>query len=89
MTTAAGPLAEVDPDALSAVFAADPLSLTDPQVENLVTELRRRRNAYLSKEAAKASEPKAKRAKSATLSAEEAVKQDLPPDEFILDLGEE
>ena len=88
MTEAAGPLAEVDPDALSAVFAADPLTLSDQQVEALVTELRRRRNAFLAKEAAKASEPKAKRMKSATLSAEEAVKQDLPPDEFTLDLEE-
>lgn len=88
MADPAGPLAEVDENSLSLVFASDPLTLTDPQVETLVTELRRRRNAYLSKEAAKASEPKAKRAKSATLSAEEAVKQDLPPDEFTLDLEE-
>lgn len=76
-----GPLAEVDPDAMSAVFAADPLDLTDARLETLVIELRRRRNAYLAKEAVAALKPKRTRA-STPISAEKAAAADTPPSEF-------
>lgn len=57
----ASPLAAASPDALTALFEADPLTITDAQLTVLVTELRRRRNAFLSEEAAKSLKPKAKR----------------------------
>jgi hypothetical protein len=57
-----GPLAMVDPEAITLAFASDPMTLTDGQLDTLVTELRRRRSAFLAAEATKAltKKPRAK-----------------------------
>ena len=85
---AIGPLATVNPDAVSRVFAANPDELSDAALDLLVLEIRRRRNVFLAKEAVKAATPKAKRAKFDAPGSEEAAALDVPPEEFKLDLGE-
>jgi len=79
------PLASADPDSLTAIFTSDPLTLTDDQLHRAIIELRRRRNAFLSEEAAKAAAGKAKRPKAQASSAEKAALIDKPPAELSLD----
>lgn len=54
---------ELDP--IAAVFDADPRTLSDDAINTLIADLRRRRLAFASEEAAKAAAPKAKRLKAA------------------------
>lgn len=65
------PLSTVDPDALTALFDADPDKLSDHEVDALILDVRRRRNVFAAKEAAASlgkpkSEPKPKKAKAST-----------------------
>lgn len=79
------PLALVSPDALTALFESDPLTLTDPQLTSLVLELRRRRNAFTADEAAKAAKGKSARVKAEAQSAASAATSDKPITETSLD----
>ena len=79
------PLASVSADALTAMFEADPTTLTDAQLMTLVVELRRRRNAFTAEEAAKSLKPKATRAKAGPVDAASAASLDIPPSELSLD----
>lgn len=81
----ASPLLAVDPDALSILFEADPLTLSDAQLTALVTELRRRRNEFTAQEAAKALKPKATRTKAQPQSPAAAAALDKPVTELSLD----
>lgn len=80
------PLLSTNPDALSALFEADPLVLTDAQIMSAITELRRRRNAFASEEAAKSLAPKKTRAKPApNADPLAAAARDIPVTEVDLD----
>lgn len=83
--TDASPLSEVDPDTLRLIFESDPLTLTDAQLEGLIAELRRRRNAFTAEEAAKAAKGKSARVKSPAIPAQSAVTLDKPTAEVDLD----
>lgn len=85
MTEPESPLLSTSPDALSALFAADPVKLEDPELRALITELRRRRSAFRAEEAAKSLKPAAKRAKAETQSAPAAAALDKPTSEISLD----
>lgn len=67
------PLAAVNPDSLTALFAADPLTLTDDSKRSMIIELRRRRSAFLAEEAAKSLKPKRERAAPIKPSADSAL----------------
>lgn len=80
------PLATVDHDSITAIFCADPTSLTDADLDKLVLELRRRRNEFIASEAAKAAKGKAADKKpKATVTAAEALVADKPTSELSLD----
>lgn len=79
------PLLTTSPDALSALFSSDPTTLTDAQLDTLIHELRRRRNAFMSEEAAKATAPKSKRTKAELLTPSTAAELDKPTSELSLD----
>jgi len=80
------PLLSTDPDAVTKLFDADPLTLTDAQLLALITELRRRRSVFASEEAAKALAGKAKRARGSNdASPEAAALADKPTSEISLD----
>lgn len=85
MSEPASPLSIPSPDALTALFEADPLTLTDSDISSLIIELRRRRNAFLADEAAKSLAPKKTRAKAETQSAPSAAAMDKPISEISLD----
>lgn len=79
------PLTIPSPDSLTALFLADPLTLTDAQLTTLVREFRRRRSEFHSLEAANAA--KGKKAKVAKTPTDPAV-LDKPATEIDLsDLG--
>lgn len=78
------PLATASPLSIDALFAADPLALTDPDFNRLILEVRRRRDEFAASEAAKAATPKAKRAKLVPASAPNAAALDKPPGELDL-----
>lgn len=78
LTEATGPLADVDPDAISLAFSSDPMLLTDHQLDVLVTELRRRRSAFLAQEAAKQLNRKTKPKPEPAPPAEQAAVRDKP-----------
>lgn len=81
------PLAIPSPDSLTALFLADPLTLTDAALTTLVREFRRRRSEFHSQEAATAA--KGKKAKVAKAPADPAI-LDKPLTEIDLsDLGVE
>lgn len=87
MTDDASPLSIPSPDSLTALFLADPLTLTDVALTTLVREFRRRRSEFHSQEAATAA--KGKKAKVAKTPAEPAI-LDKPLTEIDLaDLGVE
>ncbi len=50
--TDSSPLLTASPEALTALFEADPLTLSDDAIMALILELRRRRNAFTAEEAA-------------------------------------
>lgn len=79
------PLLTADPEALTAIFSADPLTLSDAQLQSAVLELRRRRNAFMAEEAAKALKPKATKVKPQPQSSTSAALNDKPPSELSLD----
>lgn len=79
------PLAGADTDTLTALFESDPLTLTDTQLETLIIELRRRRNAFLADEAAKQAAGKKARAKPEPQPASAAAVLDKPVGETTLD----
>lgn len=79
------PLAAPSPDSLTALFEADPLTLSDAQLDTLIAELRRRRSAFLAEEAAKALKPKRERASAQAQSATAAPTLDKPTGELSLD----
>lgn len=82
---APSPLSTTDPDSLTILFDSDPLELSEKQIMSGILELRRRRNAHLSEEAAKALAPKRTRAKADPQSAASAAKLDKPITEVSLD----
>lgn len=79
------PLLAVNADAISELFEADPLTLTDAQLMSLILELRRRRNEFASSEAAKSLAPKKSRTRAEPQSAVEAAALDKPITEVGLD----
>lgn len=79
------PLSTVDAESLKYIFEADPLTLTDAQLEGLVIELRRRRNAFTAEEAAKASKGKSARTKAQPQPASASATLDKPTAEIDLD----
>lgn len=83
--TPPSPLATVDADALSVLFEADPLTLTDAQFMALIVELRRRRNEFTAAEAAKALKPKSTRTRATPQSTAASAALDKPPSEVSLD----
>lgn len=76
------PLATVD---IESIFAANPRELIPADHIRLVTELRARRSAFASDEAAKAAAGKKGRAKAEPISAPEAAKLDKPNSQLTLD----
>jgi len=84
MTDTPSPLNIVDPDALTRLFEADPTSVSDAELVVLVTELRRRRNAFLAEEAAKSLAPKAKRTPPGVVPSSVAAVLDKPVSEIDL-----
>lgn len=60
-STGLSPLATVVPEALTALFEADPHTLPDAEFQALILEMRRRRSAFAAEEAAAATKPKKER----------------------------
>lgn len=85
MTDAEGPLAAVDPEAIVRAFEADPMTLSDAQLDALVTELRRRRSAFLAAEAIKQMNRKPKAKAPPAPDAAEAALRDKPISEITAD----
>lgn len=79
------PLSAPSPDSLTALFEADPLTLSDTDLDTLIGELRRRRSAFLAEEAAKALKPKRERASAQAQPASAAPSLDKPTGEISLD----
>lgn len=63
--TESSPLAEANPDSLTALFG-DPMEKPEAEITALVDELRRRRSVFASEEAVRAMKDKPKRAKVGT-----------------------
>lgn len=78
------PLSGVDPDAITRAFEVDPLTLSNADGEAVYLELRRRRNAFLSQEAAKAAQGRAKRTKAEPQTSTQAAKLDKPESEISI-----
>lgn len=78
MTEPQGPLAGVSEEAITLAFAADPMTLSDAQLDILIVELRRRRSAFLAQEAAKALNKKAKAKPEPAVDAATAALRDKP-----------
>ncbi len=57
------PLSEADPRSLDDLYAADPLSLTDNDVDKIVADLREKRALWESEDAAAQSQGRARRPK--------------------------
>lgn len=79
------PLLTAAPDSLDALFSADPLTLSDAQLDTLVAELRRRRSLFASEEAAKAAAGKKSRAKPTIQPSATAAALDKPTVDFSLE----
>lgn len=79
------PLTTTSADALTALFEADPLKLSDTQLITLVSELCRRRSAFAADEAAKAAAGKSKRPKATPQPAPSAAALDVPVAEIGLE----
>ena len=63
MTENKSPLEEADPRSLDDLYAADPLSLTDDDVDKIVADLRQKRALWASEDAAAQSQGRARRPK--------------------------
>lgn len=85
MTVEPSPLLASSPDTLTALFEADPTTLTDASLTTLVRELRRRRDAFAAQEAADASKGKGSRTKPGTIPAAVAAALDKPVGEVSID----
>ncbi len=85
MTDVPSPLLTASPDSITALFEADPLTLSGADLMRLILELRRRRNAFASEEAAKALKPKATRTKASPEAVTRAPILDKPITELGLD----
>lgn len=86
MAEPTGPLSTVNEEAIAAAFEADPMTLDDATLDLIVTELRRRRNAFLAAEAAKQIKKKDKeRITPEPLTAAQQAVVDKPPSEITLD----
>ncbi len=57
------PLSEADPKSLDDLYAADPLTLTDDDVDKIVADLRQKRALWASEDAAAQSQGRARRPK--------------------------
>ena len=57
------PLSEADPRSLDDLYAADPLTLTDADVDKIVADLRKKRALWESEDAAAQSQGRARRPK--------------------------
>lgn len=86
MSEAPSPLLATDPASLDLVFTSGPTTLSDAHLNGLILELRRRRNEFLSSEAAKSLAPKKVKPKLGEVTPTSAVLADKPPAE--LDLGD-
>ncbi len=84
------PLTTTTLDSIAELFQGNPLDKSEADINRLVIELRRRRNEFLSQEAAAAAKPKSTRAKVGKTTSEDAAKLDKPLGEISLDdlLGE-
>lgn len=78
-------LSTTNPDSISELFAADPMTISDDDLNRLIAEVRRRRNEFLSQEAAAAAKPKSTRTKAAAPTAETAAILDKPVSELTAD----
>ena len=91
---ALSPLASVTPDTLTALFEADPSTLPDNELDVLILDLRRRRLAFASEEAAKTAAGKKVKARPPTdgdgnrlpTTIADASLKDTPASEITLDL---
>lgn len=80
------PLDATDPNALQALFEADPTTVSDKKLERvMIPELRRRRDIFAADEAAKSLAPKRTRATPAPTPAPLAAALDKPVGELDLD----
>ncbi len=57
------PLGEADPRSLDDLYAADPLSLTDSDVDKIVADLRQKRDLWQTEDAAAQSQGRARKPK--------------------------
>lgn len=85
MTVTNTPLAHVDPDSVKYIFDANPNTLPDDDFRTLIIELRRRRSAFASDEAAKAAKGKKERLAKTPVTASAAATLDVPAGELTLD----
>ena len=82
MTEPLGPLSDVSEEAIVMAFAADPMTLSDAQLDLLVTELRRRRSVFMAQEAAKSLNKKSKAKPEPAVDAGTAAVRDKPMSEL-------
>ena len=78
------PLTGVDPNAITRAFEADPLTLADSDLALLSLELRRRRNAFMAKEAAAAAQGRTRRPPAEPQTSAQSALLDKPPEETSL-----
>lgn len=85
MTDIPSPLASTNPDAIGQLFSTDPTTLSDPDLDTLILEVRRRRNEFNSTEAAKLAKGKSAKEPKPPIDAATAAAMDKPPGELSLD----
>jgi hypothetical protein len=87
MTDAApSPIAEVDPDSVTALFDRDPLTLDDASLDRLIDELRSRADSHKAAKAREDAAPKAERTRAVkTASPAAQALRDKPIAEVALD----
>lgn len=83
--TIISPLLQADPSSIDLLFDTKPTDLTEAQLDQLVLELRRRRNAFASDEAAKQSKGKKATEPKPAVSVSTAAALDKPSGELTLD----
>ncbi len=83
--TPPSPLTTASPEALTAMFEADPCTLTDTQFHSLILTIRARRSTFLAEEATKALKPKSTRTRAEPQPASVAAANDKPISEVNLD----
>lgn len=85
MTLEPSPLLASSPDTLTALFEADPTTLTDAKLLDLIRELRRRRDAFAAQEAAEASKGKSRATRPGVIPAAVAAALDKPVGEVSIE----